>query len=210
MSGLSASVINYLTLCARIAPFFLVLFFVIIAFFDGNYGIKGFFYLGCVLVLSAIIMIASSIISENDGETNTHPICRIFDFPLGDKSGYNPALNSAIIAFTFIYMLMPMLQNDSYNMELLVLISTLYMVDLFMSSPLKYKCTSWTGIIVGTVLGIVVAFIIVGIINASDNRQLLFFNELKSNSVVCKRPSKQTFKCQVMKNGQILSGYESK
>lgn len=209
MSGFGATIGNYLTLCARIAPFFLVLFFVIIAFFDGNYGLKGFFYLGCILVLSAVVMTASTMISENDGETNTHPICRMFDFPLGDKSGYNPALNSAIIAFTLIYMLMPMVQNDSYNIELIVLISTLYLVDLFMSSPLKYKCTSWTGIFSGTVIGMVLSLIIVASVNASDNRQLLFFNELKSNSVVCKRPAKQTFKCNVMKGGELVTGYQT-
>jgi len=207
MSGFSATVINYLKLCARISPFFLVFLFVIIAFFDGNYGIKGFVYLGCVLILCFIVLVASSIISENDGVTNTHPICRIFDFPMGNNSGYNPAMNTSIIAFTFVYMLMPMIQNDSYNIELIVLIITLYCVDLFVSSPLGYKCTSWVGIAVGTVLGCVAAALIVGFISANDNHSLLFFNELKSNSVVCKRPAKQTFKCLVMKNGQILSAF---
>lgn len=199
---------NYLKLCARISPFFLVLFFVLIAFFDGNYGIKGFLYLGCVLILSVSVIVIANSIATNDGITNTHPICRMFDFPYGDSAGYNPYLNSAIIAFTFVYMLIPMSQNDSYNVELLMLISVLYFVDMFMSSPLGHRCTSWAGIVIGTIFGMFAAGLIVAFINSSDNQSLLFFNELKSNSVVCKRPAKQTFKCSVTKNGQILSGYK--
>ena len=33
---------------------------------------------------------------------------------------------------------------------------------------------------------------------------LLFFNDLTSNNVVCKRPTNQTFKCSVYKNGQVI------
>jgi hypothetical protein len=209
MSALGSTFSNYLKLCARISPFFLVLFFVLIAFFDGNYGIKGFLYLGCILLLSvSVIVIANSIAGPGDGITNIHPICRMFDFPYGDSAGYNPYLNSAIIAFTFVYMLIPMSQNDSYNVELLTLISVLYLVDMFMSSPLGHRCTSWAGIVLGTLFGMFTAGLIVAFIISSDNQSLLFFNELKSNSVVCKRPAKQTFKCAVTKNGQILSGYK--
>ena len=208
MSALGSTFSNYLKLCARISPFFLVLFFVLIAFFDGNYGIKGFLYLGCVLLLSVSVIVIANSIASNDGITNTHPICRMFDFPYGDSVGYNPYLNSTIIAFTFIYMLIPMAQNDSYNVELLMLISVLYFVDMFMSSPLGHRCTSWGGIVLGTLFGMFAAGIIVAFILSSDNHSLLFFNELKSNNVVCKRPAKQTFKCAVTKNGQILSGYK--
>ena len=207
--ALGTSLSNYLKLCARISPFFLVLFFVIIAFFDGNYGIKGFLYLGCVLILSVIVLFIATSIGPGDGMTNIHPICRMFDFPYGESAGYNPYLNSAIIAFTFIYMLIPMAQNDSYNVELLILILVLYSVDLYMSSPLGHRCTSWAGIVVGTLFGMFVAGLIVAFIISSDNQSLLFFNELKSNSVVCKRPAKQTFKCSIQKGkGQILSGYQ--
>ena len=209
MSGLGATIINYLQLCARISPFFLVLFFVLISFFDGNFGIKGFFYLGCILLVCAIIMVVGTVIGENDPTINIHPICRVFDFPMGDSSIYSPSLNSAIISFTLVYMLMPMGVNNSYNVELIVLIVSLYAVDLIMSSPYLYKCTSWTGIVFGTVFGSAIAAIIVGIILGSKNESLLFFNELKSNNVVCKRPGKQTFKCKVMKNGQIISGFKA-
>ena len=40
--GLTASVINYLKLAARISPFFLVFFLVLVSLFDSQWGIKGF------------------------------------------------------------------------------------------------------------------------------------------------------------------------
>jgi hypothetical protein len=205
--GLGASAINYLKLCARIAPFFLVLFFVLISCFDSN--VKGLFYLGFVLMLSTIVIILGKIFGSDDPSVNIHPICRVFDFPMGDGSTYNPYLNSAIISFTLAYVLMPMVSNESYNIGLLVFIASIYLVDLVMSSPIMYKCTSWTGIVFGTIIGGSVAAVVVGSIMSSKNESILYFNELKSNSVVCKRPGKQTFKCKVMKNGQVVGGFDN-
>jgi hypothetical protein len=205
MLGLSATAINYLKLCARISPFFLVLFFVLISCFDSN--LKGLFYLGFVLLVCVAVMVVGNIIREDDPTTNIHPICRVFDFPMGDASVYSPSLNSAIITFTLVYVLMPMVSNSSYNIGLLVFILSLYIVDVVMSSPLLYKCTSWTGIVFGTVFGGAIATIVVGSLVSSKNESILYFNELKSNSVVCKKPGKQTFKCKVMKNGQIIGGF---
>ena len=37
-----------------------------------------------------------------------------------------------------------------------------------------------------------------------ENRHLLFTSDLGSNRVSCSRPSKQTFKCAVYKNGQLI------
>jgi hypothetical protein len=205
MFGLGATAINYLKLCARISPFFLVLFFVLISCFDSNF--KGLFYLGFVLLVCGVVILIGKLIGTDDPEFNTHPICRVFDFPLGDGSTYNPSLNSAIISFTLIYILLPMGMNDSYNIGLLIFIISLYAVDLIMSSPLMYKCTNWSGIVFGTIIGGAMGATIAGSIAASKNESILYFNELKSNNVVCKRPGKQTFKCKVMKDGQVISGF---
>jgi hypothetical protein len=158
-------------------------------------------------MLSVVVIILGKLFGSDDPTVNVHPICRVFDFPLGDSSTYNPSLNSAIISFTLAYVLMPMVSNSSYNIGLLVFIASLYIVDLVMSSPIMYKCTSWTGIVFGTIIGGVMAAVVVGSIMSSKNESILYFNELKSNNVVCKRPGKQTFKCKVMQDGQVVGGY---
>jgi hypothetical protein len=41
--------------------------------------------------------------------------------------------------------------------------------------------------------------------HVSGYDSLLYFDELESNNVTCSRPSKQTFKCSVYKNGELIS-----
>lgn len=194
-TGLGPTVLNYLKLFARISPMLLVFFLVSMSFFDN--GIKGFIYLGCILFLALLIHIVSAIMDVSSAEYNTDIMCRVFDHPMGNAAYHTPAMNSAIIGFTLVYLLYPMVANNEYNYSVIVFVSTLFIVDIFMT--LAYKCTNAFSIILGTAIGAVLSFIIVFVIIASGNESLLFFNELKSNNVVCKRPSKQKFKCTVYK-----------
>jgi hypothetical protein len=173
----------------------LVFFLVSMSFFDN--GIKGFIYLGCILFLALLIHIVSAIMDVDSADYNTDIMCRVFDHPMGNAAYHTPAMNSAIIGFTLVYLLYPMVANNEYNYSVIVFVSTLFIVDTFMT--LVYKCTNTFSIILGTAIGAVLSFIIVFVIIASGNESLLFFNELKSNNVVCKRPSKQKFKCTAYK-----------
>ena len=55
------------------------------------------------------------------------------------------------------------------------------------------------------ILGILFGTVWVTIFWSAGKKDLLFYNELASNNVVCNKPSKQTFKCSVYKNGEIIS-----
>ena len=59
------------------------------------------------------------------------------------------------------------------------------------------------GVVIGALFGLVLGGTWYGIIKASGNPQLLYFEEL-SNGETCSRPSKQTFKCAVYKNGKLI------
>jgi hypothetical protein len=56
------------------------------------------------------------------------------------------------------------------------------------------------GSLVGFILGLV-WFII---FYSTDHKDLLFFNAEPSNNVICSRPKKQTFKCLVYRNGEVI------
>ena len=53
--------------------------------------------------------------------------------------------------------------------------------------------------------GGIVATIVITIMVMLNLNKYLFFNELSSNKDVCSMPSKQTFKCSVYKNGELLA-----
>ena len=67
------------------------------------------------------------------------------------------------------------------------------------------KCTTYGGTVLGTLVGLVMGGVWYSIFHMSGYDSLLYFDELKSNNVQCSRPSKQSFKCSVYKNGQLIS-----
>jgi hypothetical protein len=46
--------------------------------------------------------------------------------------------------------------------------------------------------------------LIVTLMYAGGSGKYLFFNEVSSNKEVCYQPSKQTFKCQMYKDGELV------
>jgi hypothetical protein len=60
------------------------------------------------------------------------------------------------------------------------------------------------GIVIGAVVGASLGAVWYFILKLNKLESLLFFNDLTSNNVICKRPANQTFKCSVYKNGQVI------
>jgi len=54
-------------------------------------------------------------------------------------------------------------------------------------------------------LGLASATIIVILMYTGGSGNYLFYNETSGNNTVCSMPSKQTFKCSVYKNGELIS-----
>jgi hypothetical protein len=75
-----------------------------------------------------------------------------------------------------------------------------------MDSIVKYKnkCTSPIGIVMGSILGLIFGITWFLIIKASGQTGLLYYDDLVSNKIACSRPTKQNFKCQVYKNGELI------
>ena len=55
-------------------------------------------------------------------------------------------------------------------------------------------------------LGISSAALIVVLMYVGGSGKYLFFNEVSSNKDVCYKPKEQTFKCDLYRNGELVSG----
>lgn len=196
--GLEFSLSNFIQILGLMSPLFLGTFLVLVSIFNQN--IKGLIYLLFILGASVISYGISLLLKYNQPIVSVRPaICNLVDFPLMPNQYTLPNFNSVFIAFTFIYLLMPMVVNNDVNYWIVGLIVTLFMVDV--SVKVTNSCTDFKGILVGAVLGIVCGVASYSFLIANELESLLFFNDLTSNNVVCKRPAKQSFKCQLYKNG---------
>lgn len=181
---------------SMISPFLLVLIFVFISIINSN--LKGLIYLLGVIFLFFIILMFQNVLRVNLSD-KASAYCQIFSVPYPIYTV--PSFNSAIFLFTMTYLFVPMMTNNIMNFPLLFVLLVLYVIDCSVKSA--HFCTTPTGIVLGSFVGLIWGFFWYFLIQ-SQNQELLYYDDLLSNKVACSRPSQQKFKCSVYKNGQLL------
>ena len=201
LSGLQFTMTNIFQFGAFISPFLLGFFLVMSSIF--NQDIKGFIYLAGVLISTIINILLMNIIRHKSPD-DREPICDVINFNIFAIGGTfdNPSLSSAFIAFTIAYLILPMIYNSQMNYVVLVFLIALFIINTF--TKINNKCTDMGGISVGSLIGFILGAFWYSLLTASGNTKLLYFNEFVSNNVVCERPTKQSFKCSVYKNGELI------
>jgi hypothetical protein len=113
----------------------------------------------------------------------------------------NDGFNIFYITYLFGYIVAPMINMVPMNYVLLIFLGV-YMIWIFIKS---YGCLSG-GYIVGNFLyGIISVTLTMCIIISCNIQTQLFLYDSVSDAVKCSMPSKQTFKCNVYQNGQLIS-----
>tara|TARA_B100001758_G_scaffold171495_2_gene148426 strand:+ start:31270 stop:31830 length:561 start_codon:yes stop_codon:yes gene_type:complete len=167
-----------------------------------NQDVKGIIYLGGVLITIFITVAVKNMIKHP--ANNPAYTCELFDFP-GNASSYTvPSLNSVLIAFTFAYLFKPMTDYNQMNYSIIISLLVLFIIDAV--TKITNHCTPPLGVIAGGLIGYVIGMAYYAILKSTGNEKMLYLNELRSNNVVCSKPSEQQFKCSVYKNGQLISG----
>lgn len=190
---------NIVQVFSIFAPLFLGTFLVLVSVFNQN--IKGLVYLGGVLIASVInYAVSMGIGSEPIPSEGT--ICNLMEVPFIPNRYNVPNYNSMFIAFTLMYLLLPMLSNNQINFWMVGTIVSIFAIDAYVK--LQYSCTVPRGITIGGIVGAALGAVWYFLLKFNKFESLLFFNDLTSNNVVCNRPKNQTFKCSVYKNGQVL------
>jgi len=160
---------------------------------------KGLIYLGfligCCVVRNYIYEMSGSIPVKNDGT-----ICTSIQY---SKYG-NPTFSSFVFAFSIMYLSIPMFSNGAPNFWIFISFVSYFLIDLFIK--LYKNCVVHTGdLFLNVLMGIASASLIVSLMYAGGSGKYLFFNEVSSNKDICYQPKKQTFKCNLFKNGELVS-----
>ena len=197
--GMDLTLTNVFQFISAISPLLLGFFLVMTSIF--NQDLKGLVYLAGILFATfANVFLLFMIGSKTFPDAS--PTCSLVNLPF-NMSGYNnPSLNSVLIAFTMAYLILPMQFSNQMNYSIISFLFGFFAVDAI--NKIVNKCTSLTGVILGLLTGGLFGFLWYTIFHATGYDSLLYFNETSSNKVFCARPKKQTFKCAVYKNGQLV------
>ena len=161
---------------------------------------KGLIYLGfligCCVVRSFVYKMAGSTPLVNDNS-----ICTSIQY-----SQYgNPTFSAFVFAFTIMYLSIPMFSNGSVNYWVFISLLTYLTLDIFIK--IYKNCIIKMGdLFLNVLLGAASASLIATLMYVGGSSKYLFFNEMSSDKEMCYQPSKQTFKCNVFKDGQLVSG----
>jgi hypothetical protein len=202
--GVSLSIGGILQLLSSLSPVLLSGFFIISSLSNGN--LKWVMYLAGFIVLLFVFSIAAFTTNakfeniNNRGSPYWKQQCNFVSLPFGLSQYTIPNFNSAALGFIFAYMFMPMLQYSSYNVVMLSIILVFFFVDA--ASKIYYGCTPMVGVIIGLAIGWIVGYMWYLFVSAS-NEEMVFFN-VENGASICSRPNKQTFKCKVYRNGEVI------
>ena len=202
--GTMLSIGGIFQLLSSLSPLLLSVFFVISSLSNGD--LKWVMYLaGFIILLFVFSIIAFTTNSKFENmnikvSSYWKKECNSVSMPFGLSEFMVPNFNSAALAFIFAYIFMPMLQYNSYNVVMLSII----IVFFFLDAVSKYMngCTPVVGIIIGLAVGWIVGYIWYLFVSAATN-DMVYFN-IESGSSICSRPNKQTFKCKVYRNGEVI------
>ena len=130
---------------------------------------------------------------------NDRTICTSIQY---SKYG-NPTFSAFVFAFTIMYLCLPMFTNDAVNFWVFTVMLIYFFLDMFIK---MYKgCIVKMGdLFLNVLLGLSSSALLVSLMYAGGSSKYLFFNEISSNKEMCSQPKKQTFKCQVFKDGTLV------
>ena len=187
-------------LVSALSPILITFFMLMLTCMNQNF--KGLIFIAGVLIaIVGNIGIMQLVGSPRSLDASIK--CSLFDLPM--PSSFNSPSNSSLfISFTFIYLFIPMLYNNQMNYPVIIILLMLFTVDSY--SRVMHKCTNEIGIFLGWFVGILFGSAWFVILHSTGAGKLLYFNEIGSTSVRCDKPSSQTFKCSVFKNGVMVAG----
>jgi hypothetical protein len=195
---------NIYTFFSSLSPLYISAYLLISSISNGDIGKSGMYFAGIVLVMFINSIIARTLgdtakYKDEPGSSKYKLECNFVQMP-GSSDYMIPNLNSTLLAFIFTYIIMPMQTYNSYNVVLLSIVGAFFGINAV--SKILNGCTTLVGVLIGSVIGFIIGFAWYSVVIASNPKLLFFASD--GGDPVCSRPSKQTFKCKVYKNGEVI------
>ena len=188
---------NLATFLSVFSPIILIAMVISYSIFYQN--AKGFVYLGFLL---AMVVLRTIVLQSLGIEKHKDPcdIVRFTDYG-------NVTFTTFVFGFTLIYLLLPMFQSGVINWFLVAFLIFYVLFDI--GIKVIRGCLDFSkqlsSIIGDFFAGGLLAAALVFAMYAGNSDRLLFFADQTANGVICSRPKQQTFRCNVFKNGELVS-----
>jgi hypothetical protein len=166
-----------------------------------NQEIKGMILLVGVLISSFITSMFGNFFERSESD---NPFCRMITVGQMENISNLP-LGQTILSYIFFYLVVFISMNPgavSSNITTLTLFPILIIADAVWNKV--NNCFNTIQIFVSLLIGAVVGVVWGFIIYSTKSQYLQYFSGYNSKEV-CSKPTKNTFKCSVFKNGKLLS-----
>lgn len=194
-TALTLSLTNLAKYISFMSPLLITFFMIMISIINNNI-VKGLIFTMGLVIITFINYLLKNIIRDKQDDMAS-PFCNILPSPFTLNTGTtiyrSPSLSSTILGYTTAYLLFPMKINNEVNPALSVFLVALTCVNAY--TEYHSLCSSIGGIFLGIIIGMLFGVLFYGIISMSGQKGLAYFTEISSNNTMCKKPSKQKFKC---------------
>lgn len=168
---------------------------------------KGIVYLGYLLmasILREVYYYYNPFIRSE--ATAMKPVCSSVQF--GSTNSNSALFSLFVFTFTICYMIFPMYSFNTPNFVVFASMLIFMFADLMVK--LKYDCApKITDVVINALGGSVLGVLITALMIHGGSSSFLFFDQPSSSTrEQCSRPSEQTFKCSVYKNGELLANID--
>jgi len=199
---LNLLVFGYLFL--RLAPFVLACFFTLASIFNQDY--KGVIYLAGLILSSTFVIMSSNlpVINMLTRPENSPEICRLFTIGQTDDISGLP-LGQSMLTYTFGYLLYSMIKNGlvKSNIPTMLFFPLLILFDFGWN--VTNSCYTYAQLLTSATFGGLIGWFWAYMVsNNGKNNDNLYFTSLAEKET-CSKPAKSTFKCNVYKNGKLIS-----
>ncbi len=197
---------NYMkniTLYVELIPIFIFSFLIMSAFANQNILKAAVWLVFTIVGLFAVSMAFKSVQISPQQETN-------IVFPFFAKYYLTCSTSIFLISYTFVYLLMPMIYAKNMNYAIIFLFVAFYLGDVLGRKYIQIpgvltQNMNPVGVTIGTLCGVVYGILCFFIIYKAGDKYLYFSTSTSSTGEYCSKPANQQFKCNVYKNGQLIS-----